>query len=172
MAAEESWIEPLALILERPAFQLAMLLVADPDVAEELVQQAFVRVWLSPRTPHSLPDFRRWLYRTIVNLARDHHRRRLRWARLHLAFGPAEDPASMAERAYDSSLIGQAMSELTQREREAVYLRYFEDAPYEEIGRMIGRRPSATRVLVHRALRKLRERLISEGLAPERSHGA
>jgi RNA polymerase sigma factor (sigma-70 family) len=70
-------------------------------------------------------------------------------------------------------VIGQAMSALNPREREAVYLRFFEDASYDEIGRILGRRTGAVRVLVHRALRKLRGHLTQEGLVPEgRVHGA
>jgi RNA polymerase sigma-70 factor, ECF subfamily len=171
--AEGSWIEPLALALERPAFQLAMLLVEDPSVAEDIVQQAFVRVWQSPRTPRELPEFRPWLYRAVVNLAHDYHRRRARWAGLRLPLRPTFDPARIAEQAYESSVIGQAISMLNRREREAIYLRFFEDASYDEIGRIIGRRAGAVRVLVHRALRKLRHRLMNEGLVPEgRLHGA
>lgn len=173
MVAEGSWIEPLALALERPALQLATLLVEDPSVAEDIVQQAFVRVWQSPRTPRELPEFRPWLYRTIVNLARDHHRRRVRWAGLRLPLRPAFDPARIAEQAYEVSVIGQALNALNSREREAVYLRFFEDASYDEIGRITGRRAGSARVLVHRALRKLRNRLMQEGLVPEgRVHGA
>lgn len=172
MVAKGSWIEPLARALERPAFQLAMLLVEDPSVAEDIVQQAFVRVWQSTRTPRELPEFRPWLYRTIVNLSRDHHRRRIRWAGLRLPLKPAFDPARIAEQAYEWSVIGEAINSLNRKEREAVYLRFFEDASYDEIGRMIGRRTGTTRVLVHRALRKLRVRLRHEGLVPEGSaHG-
>jgi RNA polymerase sigma-70 factor (ECF subfamily) len=149
-----------------------MLLVEDPAVAEDIVQQAFVRVWRSPRTPRELPEFRPWLYRTIVNLARDHHRRRVRWAGLRLPLSPAFDPVRIAEQAYESSVIGHAISTLSRKEREAVYLRFFEDASYDEIGRLTGRRAGAARVLVHRALRKLRQRLTDEGLVPEESaHG-
>jgi DNA-directed RNA polymerase specialized sigma24 family protein len=93
------------LALERPAFQLATLLVNDPSVGEEIVQEAFVRVWQSPRTPRELPEFRPWLYRTIVNLARDHHRRRIRWANLRLPTRASLDPARLTEKPMEASTI-------------------------------------------------------------------
>jgi len=52
--AESSWIEPLVLALYRPTIQLATLLVRDNTVAQDIVQEAFVRVWLSPRTPREM----------------------------------------------------------------------------------------------------------------------
>lgn len=56
------------------------------------------------------------------------------------------------------------MRQLKQAERLAVYLRFFEEASYDDIGRILGRREGNVRVLVHRALRKLREALGQEGL--------
>ena len=157
--AESSWIEPLVLALYRPAVQLATLLVRDYSVAQDIVQEAFVRVWLSPRTPREMSGFRPWLYRTIVNLARDHQRRQSRWARLRFGRAASADPMDVAEGREADALLGDAIRALSRREQEAVYVRFFEDAPYDEVGRIIGVRSGTARVLVHRALAKLRRRL-------------
>src|SRR4029077_9754009 len=90
-------VEPLVLALYRPAVRLATLLVRDYSVAQDIVQEAFVRVWLSPRTPREMSGFRPWLYRTIVNLARDHQRRQSRWARLRFGRAASADPMDVAE---------------------------------------------------------------------------
>jgi RNA polymerase sigma-70 factor (ECF subfamily) len=157
--AESSWIEPLVLALYRPAFQLATMLVRDDTVAQDIVQEAFVRVWLSPRTPREISAFRPWLYKTVVNLVRDHHRRRNRWARLRFGRAESADPMDVAERNQWDAALGNAIRALSRREQEAVYVRFFEDAPFDEVGRIIGVRAGTARVLVHRALEKLRERL-------------
>ena len=157
--AESSWIEPLVLALYRPAVQLATLLVRDYSVAQDIVQEAFVRVWLSPRTPREMSGFRPWLYRTIVNLARDHQRRQSRWARLRFGRAASADPMDVAEGREADALLGDAIRALSRREQEAVYVRFFEDAPFDEVGRIIGVRSGTARVLVHRALAKLRRRL-------------
>ena len=65
-AAESTWIEPLVHELYRPVFQLAYLLVRDYAVAQDIVQEAFVRVWLSlepqEKSMDSDPGFtKRWL---------------------------------------------------------------------------------------------------------------
>ena len=157
--AESSWIEPLVLALYRPTFQLAALLVRDYTVAQDIVQEEFVRVWLSPRTPREMSAFRPWLYKTVVNLARDHRRRQGRWARLRFGRAASADPMDLAERRQSDAARGNAIRGLSRREQEAVYVRFFEDAPYDEVGRIIGVRAGTARVLVHRALGKLRRQL-------------
>jgi RNA polymerase sigma-70 factor (ECF subfamily) len=52
-----------------------------------------------------------------------------------------------------------ALDRLSPREREAVYLRFFSDLAYEEVGLTMGLRESTARVLVHRAMDKLRRYL-------------
>jgi RNA polymerase sigma-70 factor (ECF subfamily) len=157
--AESSWIEPLVRELHRPMFQLAVLLVRDYAIAQDIVQEAFVRVWLSPQTPREMSGFRPWLYRTVVNLARDHRRRQHRWSLLRLGRPPATDPLELAERREDNRSLSHAIRSLSRREQEAIYVRFFEDAPFEEVARIIGVRSGTARVLVHRALAKIRRRL-------------
>jgi RNA polymerase sigma-70 factor, ECF subfamily len=161
--AESSWIEPLVLALYRPAFQLATLLVRDSTVAQDIVQEAFVRVWLSPRTPRDMAGFRPWLYKTMVNLVRDHQRRQSRWARLRFGRVASADPMDVAAQRSSDAALGHAMRGLSRREQEAVYIRFFEDAPFDEVGRIIGVRAGTARVLVHRALAKLRRRIATSG---------
>jgi len=157
--AKSSWIEPLVIELQRPAFQLAYMLLRDYSLAQEIVQEAFTRVWLSPRTPRELDNFRPWLYRTVINLARDHHRHESRWARLRLPRPLQADPVELAERHDTHAELATAIRSLRRREQEAIYVRFFEDLPYDEVARIIGGRQGAARVLVHRALRKLRDQL-------------
>ena len=57
--------------------------------------------------------------------------------------------------------MAKALRYLSPREREAIYLRFFEDAAYEEVAAIMRIRDSTCRVLVHRALDKLRARLIT-----------
>jgi len=157
--AESSWIEPFVLALYRPTIQLATLLVRDYTVAQDIVQEAFVRVWLSPRTPREMSGFRPWLYKTVVNLARDHQRRQSRWARLRFGRAASADPMELAEGREADAVLGNAIRGLSRREQEAIYVRFFEDAPFDEVARIIGVRAGTARVLVHRALAKLRREL-------------
>ena len=166
-AADRSWFEPLARTLERPAYHFAVMLVQNRATAEELVQEAFARVWASPNTPSAEPDFRRWLYRAITNLARDYHRRRLIEAKLLFWNPPAVDPIDeVVHRAEDRELL-HAMLALPFKDRQAIYLHYFDGLAFAEVGEVLGVSEVAARVRVHRALQRLRGRLGPNSVARE-----
>lgn len=166
-AERRRWFEPPASALERPAFHFAVMLIRDRAIAEELVQEAFARVWLSKNTPTAGADFRRWLYRVIINLARDHQRRRLLESRLRFWDPRPIDPVEVvARRAEDRELLRTVLS-LPMKDRQAIYLHYFEGQPYAEIGEVLGVSETAARVRVHRALQKLRHWLGPDTSAEE-----
>jgi RNA polymerase sigma-70 factor (ECF subfamily) len=143
------------------------MLTQNRAIAEELVQEAFARVWASPKTPQAEPDFRRWLYRAITNLARDHHRRRLVETAVRFWDRPAVDPIDVVvHRAEDRELLNALLS-LPFADRQAIYLHYFEGLSFAEVGEMLGTRENAARVRVHRALKRLRGRLGPESIAEE-----
>src|ERR1700730_9801081 len=96
---EHQWIEPLLSQFSQPAYRLAMMLVNDSELCRDIVQEAFVRLWQSPRTPRDPEGFKSWLYRTVTTLARDHFRRTKRRGRLR--WWPAamsESPEDIVER--------------------------------------------------------------------------
>jgi RNA polymerase sigma-70 factor (ECF subfamily) len=165
-AGDRSWFEPLVSRFERPAFRFALMLVQDPALAEEIVQEAFARSWWSPRTPSNEGEFKRWLYRCITNLAHDQHRRRAIVARLPWHPASEPDPVDVVARRQDERELALALRSLSLHERQAVYLHYFEDLRFGEIARLLGGRESSVRVTVHRALAKLRRRL-DPGTTPE-----
>jgi RNA polymerase sigma-70 factor, ECF subfamily len=135
------------------------MLVQNRATAEELVQEALTRVWASPHTPSGEPDFRRWLYRAITNLARDYHRRRLLESRLRFWAPPKVDPLDeVIHRADDRELL-HAVFALPIMDRQAIYMRYFDGLPFADVAEVMGTTESAARVRVHRALKVLRGRL-------------
>ncbi len=50
-SGDRLWFEEIVLSLARPATKFANVLVHDFDLAEEIVQEAFARMWASPNTP-------------------------------------------------------------------------------------------------------------------------
>ena len=159
---EQAWMEPMVAAFGRPAFQLAAALVKDASIAEEIVQEAFLRALVSRRTPREMSEFRRWLYRIVLNLVREHHRRRARWRRVPLRPEPKLDPEREAERRLGDAEMAEALRYPSPREREAIYLRFFQDAAYEDVAAIMRITDSTCRVLVHRALDKLRRQLITK----------
>jgi RNA polymerase sigma-70 factor (ECF subfamily) len=158
-ADDRSWFEPLVRTFEKPAFQFAQMMIQDRAAAEEIVQEAFARVWASPRTPREPDDFRRWLYRTLINLLRDHHRRQMLESKLRFWDHQPADPQEEAMRRSEDQELMAAIRSLRLRERQAIYLHYYDEQPFAEIGRILEMQETAARVMVHRSLAKLRARL-------------
>jgi RNA polymerase sigma-70 factor, ECF subfamily len=143
------------------------MLVQNRATAEELVQEAFARVWASPNTPSAEPQFRRWLYRTITNLARDYHRHRLVEAKLLFWNTPPVDPIDeVLHRAEDRELLRAVLS-LPFRDRHAIYLHYFDGLSFAEVGEVLRINEVTARVRVHRALQRLRGQLGPDSVARE-----
>lgn len=137
------------------------MLVLNTDIAQEIVQEAFARVWASPNTPSSETEFRRWLYRTIANLATDYHRHRARGASLPIPRPVVLDPIERVEQRDQRQALLEAVKRLSPKARQAVYLRYFEDRSVAETARILGMPQVSVRVIVHRALGTLRRELTS-----------
>jgi RNA polymerase sigma factor (sigma-70 family) len=140
------------------------MMVHDIEIAQEIVQEAFTRVWAASTTPSPETEFRRYLYRTITNLARDYHRHRARQYRVAVEMPTVLDPLDDVERRASDEAMRGAMRELTMRERQAIYLRYFEDQSFAETARVMGAPQVTVRVIVHRALAKLRRRLTTNSV--------
>ena len=79
-----------------------------------------------------------------------------------LPAGPVLDPEREAERRIGDAEMADALRHLSPREREAIYLRFFEDAAYEDVAAIMRIADSTCRVLVHRALDKLRRHLTTQ----------
>jgi RNA polymerase sigma factor (sigma-70 family) len=69
------------------------------------------------------------------------------------------DPGEELERGSIDEPLAAALRGLTVAERQVIYLRYFEDRSFAETARMLGRPQVSLRVVVHRALAKLRRQL-------------
>jgi len=129
-----------------PMVRLATLLVGSDAVAEELVQDAFVRVhhkWATVEHPSA------YLRTAVVNACKN-DRRRARLERAHTA-SDTDSVAPPQEPLLD------ALATLNQRQRIAIVLRYYEDLPEADIAHALGCRPGTVKSLLHRGLAQLRE---------------
>jgi RNA polymerase sigma-70 factor (sigma-E family) len=149
----------LAQLYERhaaEAIRLAYVLTGDRSLAEDLVQDAFVK--LAGRLVH-LRDpraFDAYLRRTVVNLANSHFRRK-RVERAYLARSAAE-PAGIGDApdADRRDELWRGLMRLPIRQRSAIVLRIYEDLPEQQVAEILGCRPGTVRSLVSRGLAQLR----------------
>jgi RNA polymerase sigma factor (sigma-70 family) len=161
------WFESMVAALTRPATKFANVLVHDFDLAEEIVQEAFARMWASPNMPSEEVHFRRYLYRTITNLSHDYYRRRARRSTSVPPDAVVMNPLELVQERANDEVIRAALNTLGLRERQAIYLRYFEDLSFAETARIMGSRQVTIRVLVFRALAKLRRQIATNPLSDQ-----
>ena len=138
------------------AVRLAFLLTSDAALAEDITQEAFIRVAGRFRHLRSPGAFDAYLRRTVVNLCMSHHRRR-RVERSYLERERAR-PERTAEQPDLASrdVLRRAMHALPMRQRAAVVLRYYEDLSEQQVADVLGCSVSAARSLVFRAMETLR----------------
>lgn len=134
--------------------RFALRLSGDPDVADDVVQEAFTRL-LEQNLPSD--EARPWLYVVVTNLHRDqirsHERRgRLLAARPPLPGGP-EAPDLAVERAERVVSVRRALEELSERDSRMLLMRE-EGFRYAEIAEVLGVRPTSVGALVARALKR------------------
>jgi RNA polymerase sigma-70 factor (sigma-E family) len=139
-----------------PALRFAYFLTGDREAAQDLLQEAFVRVATRLRHLHAIDDVDVYLRRTMVNLYTSSLRRRRlerRWlARqrgLAVVHAPAHDPTERDE-------VWRALQALPDRQRAAVVLRFYEDLSEHETASALGCTRRALNSLIARALPALR----------------
>jgi RNA polymerase sigma factor (sigma-70 family) len=140
---------------ERPRLFRALLLITrNSHDAEEIMQEAFVKVWERWGRIRSMDDPTGYLYRTAMNGHRSALRRALRAAKRAVSPTPAEDPF-IAVETRDEAL--RSLAKLTPRQRAAVIMTELLGFGFEESAVAMGIRPGTVRVLVSQARATLRE---------------
>jgi RNA polymerase sigma-70 factor, ECF subfamily len=141
------------------AVRLAQRIVGNRSDAEEVAQEAFLRVWTTaPRWRLDGALFRTWFSRVLVNLCID-RKRRPTMAPLEAA-GDPPDPAMGAEqRLYQSqeaAAVAAAVAELPERQRAALALCYWQEMSNAEAAEVLSLSVGAVESLLVRARRTLR----------------
>ncbi len=150
------------------AMALALRMTGNLPDAEEIVQEAFLRVWNGAGRwqPERGARFTTWLYRVVLNLCLDRRRRPVM-----LPVDGIEEPADPSATGFDSHaasesrrLVAEALQSLPDRQRMALSLCYFGGLGYAEAAEIMDVTPSALDSLLVRGRRRLREYLTRRGL--------
>ena len=142
-----------------PLVRTISLLVRDPGEAEDIVQEAHVRLyrsWDQVRDPAAAPAY---LRTTALNLARSRLRSIIRARRRHEepVYVPSPDEAAMAGVA--SANVIRALKTLPPRQRECLVLRFYLELSDQEIAQDLGVSIGSVKQHLHRGLEKLERSL-------------
>lgn len=143
------------------------------NVAEDLVQEAFLRVYRNAAKWEPSAKFSTWFYTIVSNLCLNYKRDRAR-DKLRLLSGGDEEggntleqlagasdpePDDQDERAQNSRVIREALAELPENQRMALILSKYENKSYEEIAEVLDTTVAAVKSMTARARVTLREKL-------------
>ncbi len=153
-----------------PLTRFATRMLGEPSDAEDVAQEAFVRLWKQAGSWTPRASVSTWLYRVAHNLCVD----RLRSRRVRAAASPGElrpvepEPGAEMEQRQTEHAVRDALAELPVRQRAAISLVYYQELRNHEAAEVMGVHIDALESLLARARRKLRERL---GGAPQPGRG-
>jgi len=156
----------------------ALQIVGDRETAEDIAQEAFLRVFRSRDSYRPSAKFSTWLYTIITNLCYDEFRKHRRQVSLESMLGrplaaesqirqagparrsPPPRPDVQAEEKELSTLIEDAMKTLSEDHQEVVSLRIHEGLACAEVAEKLGCSIGTVKSRMHYALKKLREQLL------------
>lgn len=157
---DRTTLERLYLEQERALFNVALRWTWNAAEAQELVQEAFVRVWAARRRVHA-ESAGAYVYRTVLNLCQKHARRRDRWRRVREALlrRTQEEPAHNPEQSGQEAQLRDAIERLPDEQRHVLLLTEYTDLKQREIADLLGIPIGTVASRRNTAIQHLKERL-------------
>ena len=166
-------IEELFEALESPLLGYALRLAGERGLAEDIVQEAFMRLH---RQFGEVREPRRWLYRTTHNLALNQRRATNKIVPLDPGseeVGPVGEPADpqpfpdeQIARWEGIGLVRLSLESLDERSRQIIQLKFHENLSYKEIGSRMGLAVGHVGYLLHHAIKAMADELARNGMLP------
>ena len=153
----------------RTVFGVGLKLLGDRSLAEELVQEVFLKVWRSSHTfDPSRASFSTWLYKVTRSVALDLHRKRARRIRpvsdensqMTATRDSSPSPQEIVDDSWLSWRVSRALEELDATQREVIELAYFQGLSQREMSQRTGVPIGTIKTRTRRALKGLRNGLV------------
>jgi RNA polymerase sigma-70 factor (ECF subfamily) len=155
---------------QRRIYRLLLGMLGDPDAAQTLTQDCFLRAYRARSTFRGEAGVAAWLAGIAVNLARDHARSRrvAFWKKLLVADGDALSEMAVAGRSTPERLllereelraVWDAVAALSLKQRAVFLLRFVEEMSLEEIAQATGMKLATVKTHLFRAVGAVRKRI-------------
>jgi RNA polymerase sigma factor (sigma-70 family) len=161
----------LVLRYQPMAQRLAIRVIGNGDLAQELVQDAMLQAYLSLEKLNDPTRFKSWLYGIVLNICRNDLRRRKLICfsleamlgnfieELQPIAGSSLDPQIMVEKAELHTAVLDAVDTLSPKNRSAILLFYHEQFSLEEVANRLNISVVAVKGRLHKSRHQLREQL-------------
>lgn len=160
--------------MQARVYRVLLGLLRDPEAAESLTQDCFLRVYQGRSTYRGQASLSTWVIQIAINLARDHRRnRKAQFWRGLFAGGEKYEAAAAAAKdvrpSHEAALVAReqveavwrAAEQLPTQQRAVFLLRFVEDRSLEEIGEALGLKVGTVKIHLFRAVRAVRSRVKS-----------
>ena len=153
--------EPLVLAHQEAVFRLSYLLLGDPDDADDVAQETFLRAWNHLKRFDPTRPLRPWLLSIASNLASNRRRSAGRYfAALTRAFRNEPNTSASTEEKSAQHMqandLWKAVRHLSVSDQQIIYLRYFLDLPVAETAQALQVAEGTVKSRLSRALERLR----------------
>ena len=145
---------------------VARLIVRDPELARDAVQDTYIRAWRDLPGLRDPDRFDAWLHRLIVNSCLDQVRRRRRRV-IEVELTPIDMPAAIdvAGELADRDMLEEALARLDPGHRAVVVLHYFLGMPLPDVAAAVGIPLGTAKSRLHYALAAMRVAVLREPIA-------
>lgn len=135
--------------------------VGNTKDAEDLTQQVFIRAWKAiGRYQKTTSPFLAWLMRISHNLVIDYYRSKkdITYLNSELVFkDSASSPERLAEEHFNQQQLRKVILQLPDDQQQVILMSFIEGFTYTEIASALRKREGTVRVILHRALKKMRQ---------------
>ena len=133
----------------------------NPDDAKDLMQEVFTRAWQAlPKYKNTKTPFLGWLFTIAHNRIIDYYRAKKDYAYLTddiIIPDHAPGPEKLAEVQFTQQAVRKAILQLPGDQQQVIILSFIEGFEYHEIAAALNKSEGNIRVIIHRALKKMRE---------------
>lgn len=135
--------------------------VSSEEIAQDLCSEVFLRFWESLNSPTEIKNTRAFLYQIARNLVIDHYRKKGQVDLVSIDNVSLQDPTADLEKEArlfsELDQIQKAISNLKDDYQDIIIWYYLDEIPIREIAGMLDKSENAVRLIIHRALKSLRE---------------
>lgn len=145
-------------------FAYGLGLSFDKEILKDAIQDVFYKFYESKKHLKNVSNLKYYLFRMLKNHLLDIYRSQIYFGdinTLELTFSikttVLDEMITEEEKLALQTKIDHLLLTLTDRQREAIYLRFIQEMEYEEIGKLLDMAPQASRKLVSRAIKRMRD---------------
>jgi len=149
-------------------FNYGMKLASDTDIVKDAIQDLFLKLWKNRQNLHAVQILKPYLFKSLRRHIHDSIELNKPWHSIR----PEEEAVFQVEYSHEDFLIDQqinnenyqkvicALNQLTPRQREAIYLRYFEDMDFENIAQVMDMNVQSVRNVIYRGIQVMRDLML------------